>query len=185
MEPHSATGVEGEAAELELLSLARARDGAAFEGLYRAHRGRVYALALRLTADPHEAEEAAQEAFIHAWRALPGFRGDSSFATWLHSLTVRVCLSLRRGARRRRVHLEAGADLDRFETEARRVLPETALGLERAVAALPLRARATLVLHDVYGYRYTEIAHLMGITLGTVKAQLHRARRLVMKEIEP
>lgn len=186
VEPASGPGAAlPETGEPELLRRARARDGAAFERLYLANRGRVYALALRLTADPHEAEEAAQDAFVRAWRALPGFRGESSFATWLHSLTVRVCLSLRRAARRRAAHLEPGGDLERFAAEARRAMPETALGLERAVAALPERARATLVLHDVYGYRYAEIARLMGTTLGTVKAQLHRARRLVMKEIEP
>jgi RNA polymerase sigma-70 factor (ECF subfamily) len=167
-----------------LVARARRGDARAFEELYRLHHRRVYALALRMTREPGRAEEVTQDAFVEAWRALPTFRGESAFATWLHGIAARVVLRQMRTDRRWEERLETAADLSAYLAEARRAMPETTLSLERAIASLPDGARAVLVLHDVEGYKYEEIARLLGVALGTVKAQLHRARRLVMEALE-
>jgi RNA polymerase sigma-70 factor (ECF subfamily) len=175
---------EPQVAEL-LVARARRRDAQAFEELYRRHHRRVYALALRLTRDRGGAEELTQDAFVQAWEALAGFRGESSFATWLHGLTVRVFLARTRQERRRAERFEAGADLESYLAEARRAMPETSLALERALAGLPDGARVPLLLYAVEGYKYEEIAGLLGLALGTIKAQIHRARRLLTEELKP
>ena len=174
------------AAPVAEILVVRAREGdlRAFEELYRAHHRRIYALALRMTGDACRAEEVTQEAFVKAWESLPGFRGESSFGTWLHGLTVHVALRHARTERRREARIEAAGDLSAYAAEARRALPETSIALERAVAALPDGARRVLVLHDIEGYRHEEIARQLGIAVGTVKAQLHRARKLVMEALE-
>jgi RNA polymerase sigma-70 factor (ECF subfamily) len=162
---------------------AREGDAGAFEALYRAHAGRVYALCLRMTADPGRAEELTQETFVRAWEKLGTFRGDSGVATWLHRLTVNVVLGDLR-ARRRLEERFVAAEADR-ETAPEPSIPppETAasLDLERALATLPPQARMIFVLHDVEGYRHGEIAELTGLAEGTSKAHLHHARKR-MKE---
>jgi RNA polymerase sigma-70 factor (ECF subfamily) len=184
MQPDRAHRQDDPAPTAEIL-VARAREGdvAAFEELYRAHHRRIYALALRMTGDAARAEEVTQEAFVRAWESLPGFRGESSFGTWLHGLAVHVALRHERTERRRKARVEATDDLSGYTAEVRRAMPETSIALERAVAALPDGARRVLVLHDIQGYRYEEVARLLGIAVGTVKAQLHRARKLVMEAV--
>lgn len=184
MQPDRAPRQDAPSPVAEIL-VARAREGdtRAFEDLYRAHHRRIYALALRMTGDVGRAEEVTQEAFVQAWESLPGFRGESSFGTWLHGLTVHVALRHERTERRREARIETTDDLSAYAAEVRRALPETSIALERAVAALPDGARRVLVLHDIEGYRYEEIARLLGIALGTVKAQLHRARKLIMETV--
>jgi len=166
----------------------RARDGDvhAFERLYRAHVSRVYALTLRMTADPDRAEDLTQDAFVRAWDRLSTFRGDSAFGTWLHRLAVHVVLG---DLRSRGRWEEEALDEDRLERSPRELHTAPARGgmtvdLERAVAALPPRARSVLVLHDIEGYRHREIAELLGVTEGTSKAQLFRARRLLREALE-
>jgi RNA polymerase sigma-70 factor (ECF subfamily) len=168
-----------------LVARARQRDPRAFEELYRAHHRRIYALALRLTRDAGRAEELTQDAFVRAWEALPGFRGDSAFSTWLHGLAVRVFLEQSRAERRRTDRIETADDLEVYLVAVRRAMPETSLALERAIAGLPEGARVPLVLYAVEGYRYEEIAALLGLALGTIKAQIHRARRLLMEVLKP
>jgi RNA polymerase sigma-70 factor, ECF subfamily len=168
-----------------LVARARRRDPHAFEELYRLHHRRIYGLALRLARDAGRAEELTQDAFVRAWEILPGFRGDSSFATWLHGLTVRVFFEHSRAERRRTERIEAADDLDIYLAEVRRALPETSLALEKAIAGLPDGARVPLVLYAVEGYSYEEIAHLLGLALGTIKAQIHRARRLLTEVLHP
>lgn len=165
---------------------ARAGDVRAFERLYRAHLPRVYALSLRMTADPDRAEDLTQDAFVRAWDRLSSFRGDSAFGTWLHRLTVNVVL----GDLRSRGRWQE----ETLDDEARPVPPRElrtapvrvgeTVDLERAVSALPTRARAVLVLHDIEGYRHREIAELLGVTEGTSKAQLSRARRLLREALD-
>lgn len=168
-----------------LVARARRRDPQAFEELYRQHHRRIYALALRLTRDRLRAEELTQDAFVRAWQALAGFRGESSFATWLHGLAVRVFLEQARADRRRTERFAPAGGLETYLVEVRRALPETSLTLEKALAGLPDGARIPFVLYAVEGYRYEEIARLLGVALGTVKAQIHRARRLLMEVLEP
>jgi RNA polymerase sigma-70 factor (ECF subfamily) len=168
-----------------LVTRAQRRDPRAFEELYRRHHRRIYALALRLTRDAGRAEELTQDAFVRAWEALPAFRGDSAFATWLHGIAVRVFLEQSRTERRRTERIETADDLEVYLVAARRAMPETSLSLEKAIAGLPDGARVPLVLYAVEGYKYEEIARLLGLALGTVKAQIHRARRLLMEILKP
>jgi RNA polymerase sigma-70 factor, ECF subfamily len=168
-----------------LVERARQRDPHAFEELYRLHHRRIYALALRLARTAGRAEELTQDTFVRAWEVLPRFRGDSAFATWLHGLAVRIFLEQSRAERKRAERVDTADGLDAYLVEVRRTLPETSLALERAVAGLPEGARVPLLLYAVEGYRYEEIATLLGLALGTVKAQIHRARRLLMEVLEP
>jgi RNA polymerase sigma-70 factor (ECF subfamily) len=170
----------------DLIQRAQQGDRAAFEALYRAHAGRVYALCLRLTADRAQAEERTQDAFVRAWERLATFRGESAFSSWLYRLTVNEVLLGRRAQRRREARIVTTDDpaaLERPPGATGGAEAGIALDLERAVAALPPGAREVFVLHDVEGYRHDEIARLTGIAVGTSKAQLFRARRLLRETL--
>ncbi len=171
--------------EWALVSRAREGDLAAFEALYRQHVRRIYALCLRLSGNSALAEELTQEAFVRAWKKLAQFRGESAFSTWLHPLAVNVALAERRSRRTREAHTFLTDDVAAHERPASDADPEGSLDIERAVASLPAGARAVFVLHDVEGYRHDEIAGMTGVTVGTSKAQLHRARRLLRERLAP
>jgi RNA polymerase sigma-70 factor (ECF subfamily) len=144
----------------------------------------VYALCLRLLADPHAAEEATQDAFVRAWERLGSFEGRAAFSTWLHRLTVNLVLDRRRREKVRPLDLRvADGDEAMERTGGRRVTPDAAIDLERAIASLPPGARTAFVLHDVEGYRHREIAEMTSTAEGTWKAQLHRARRLLRERL--
>ena len=174
--------------ESELVERARQRDVRAFELLYRRHVARIYALCLRMTADAPRAEEATQTAFIGAWEKLPGFRGESAFASWLHRLAVNVVLMELRATWRREQRVCGTDDLSLVEAsvlaaEPPPTAPGTRLDLEQAIAALPTQARIVFVLHAIEGWRHEEIAAHLGVTAGTTKAQLHRARQKLQEAL--
>lgn len=165
---------------------ARRGDRPAFERLYRAHCDRIHALCWRLCGgDAALAEDLVQEAFIRAWDKLHQFRGDSAFGTWMHRLAANVALSDRR-IRLRKVRRERAMDegIERTAVGARDVTQGLRDDLERAIAQLPERARTVLVLFDVEGYEHAEIAAMTGMAVGSSKAQLHRARKLVREALE-
>jgi RNA polymerase sigma-70 factor, ECF subfamily len=171
--------------------VARAKGGnvEAFEALYRRHGGRVHALCLRLTADAHRAAELTQDVFVRAWDGLPAFRGDSAFGSWLHRIAVNASLMSRRSDQRRTSRISLAEDLATTTTSAPDAIVaprdvESAIDLERALRSLPAGARAAFVLHEIEGYTHEEIAGLTGIAAGTVRAQLHRARRLLMEALD-
>ena len=157
-------------------------DTDAFEALYRRHSARVHGVVLRLAGwQRARAEDLVQEAFLRAWQALPGWRGEAAFGTWLHRLAVNVALMDLR-ARRVRPALD-GDDDDALDAM---LAPESpghaaalAIDLERAVATLPPRARAVLVLHDIEGWTHGEIGAALDMATGSSKSQLHRARGLL------
>jgi RNA polymerase sigma-70 factor (ECF subfamily) len=157
--------------------LAARGDTTAFERVYHAHLSRVFNLARRM-AGPDAAEELTQDVFVRAWQKLATFRGESSFATWLHRLAVNVIVERFRtlGAARDRFLPDGEAALDRLSGAPAAARYDTGLDLETAVARLPPGARAVFVLHDVEGYRHEEIGQLLGVSIGTSKSQLHRAR---------
>ena len=155
----------------------------AFEELYRQSVGRVYGLCLRMCGNRSLAEELTQEAFVRAWQKLPSFRGDSAFSTWMHRLTVNVVLGHQRSAGRRQIRETAAGKEWYSEGNTTRERPGVAVDLERAIAGLPRRARTVFVLHDVEGYKHSEIAQLAGMAVGTSKAQLSRARQLLRKAL--
>ncbi|MBD3219838.1 sigma-70 family RNA polymerase sigma factor [bacterium] len=172
--------------EEALVDAARGGDQRAFEQLYRDHAGRVYGLCLRLVADPTEAEQLTQDAFVQAWRKLDRFDGQSALGTWLHRLTTNLVLDwLRaRGRRRQREEpLDPVEEADRLRQTAPPARVIDRLELERAIAALPDGARTVFVLAEVEGYPLKEIAARMGVAEGTVKAQNHRARRLLREAL--
>lgn len=171
-------------AERELVARAQEGDLEAFESLYRSHVGRIYALCLRMVADPARAENLTQEAFVRAWEKLRSFRGRSAFATWLHRLTVNVVLGEVRSRGRRRDEGVAVEELRVVPDPQPRRDPAAKLDLERAIAELPTQARMVFVLHDVEGFQHREIGQLLGIAAGTSKAHLHRARRLLREVLE-
>ncbi len=167
-----------------LVERAQRGDARAFEQVYRRTGDRVYAVCLRMCADAEEAAELVQDVYVRAWQRLTSFRGDSLFTTWLHRLTVNLVLQDRRSKGRRRARERSEADLEQYARAAVVAMPGTRVDLERAIAALPTKAREVLVLRDVQGYKYDEIARMTGVSLGTVKAQIHRARGLVKEALD-
>lgn len=167
-----------ETADDDLVRRASAGDVSAFEMLYRRHSARVHGAVWRLSGmNEARAQELTQEAFVRAWQKLDGFRFESAFTTWLHRLAVNVALMDLRGRAP-----EDPADQDSLEAAGGTDTPFCAgerADLERAVAALPPRARAVLVLHDIEGWKHEEIGRELGMAVGTSKAQLHRARGLL------
>ncbi len=168
------------------MTVARAKRGdlAAFEALYRDNAGRIFALCLRMTGDRNEAEELTQESFVRAWRKIGSFRGESAFSSWLYRLAVNVVLSDRR-SRRNTVLRMVPEDVASPE-HTPRLRPTHGLGidLDRAIGGLPDGARKVFVLHEVEGYSHEEIAGLLGVAVGTCKAQLHRARKLLKEALQ-
>ena len=165
---------------------ARARDGdmAAFEQLYRRHAGRVHALCLRILADRGAAEECTQDAFVRAWHALPRFRGDSSFATWLTRIAINVTLQ-RLKLERRHLRLVQPGDAEFMDSHpAPDAAPDAYLDMETLITTLPPAARAVFVLYAIEGYSHEEIAGLTGIATGTCKAHVHRARQLLQARLQ-
>ncbi len=162
---------------------AAAGDTHAFERLYRAHVARVYSLVRRMLGSDDPAE-VTQDVFVRAWQKIGTFRGEAAFGTWLHRLAVNVVLTQRAALGRRRSRFLA-------DDEVLETLPgghgprDFGLDFESAIARLPEGARQVFVLHDVEGYRHEEIAGLLGISTGTTKAQLHRARLLLRRHLEP
>jgi RNA polymerase sigma-70 factor (ECF subfamily) len=138
-----------------------------------------------MCGDPRDAEELTQDVFVRAWEKLSLFHGESAFGTWLHRLAVNVVLERARRDRRRRARVDAHPDarLELLGSAPSGVSAEERITLERAVAALPPAMRAVFVLHDVEGYKHHEIARLTGRAAGTLRAQLHRARKLLLEAL--
>ena len=167
----------------DLVRRAQSGDLEAFEALYREHCGRIYGLCLRISRDPAQAEELTQEAFIRAWRKLDSFRSGTRFPAWLAKVAVNVALGDRRSRGRRGLHEVQVDDPDRWDPAARAPTPGAGIDLERAIASLPPGARKVFVLYEVEGFRHQEIADLLGLSQGTSKAQLHRARRILRERL--
>ncbi len=169
--------------DVALIERARRGDSRAFERLYRDHVGRVHGLCLRMTRNPELAADCAQDAFIKAWKALPKFEARSSFSTWLHRIAVNTVLEKRRGSSNAEIAVE---DPTEYEVEGKATFdtPVEEEELEAAIASLPQGARDALVLCGVYGYEHQEAAVMLGIAVGTCKAQLHRARGLLKDRLE-
>lgn len=168
-------------ADAALVRSAAGGDTAAFASIYRRHAGRVHGVISRLVGGQGaRAEDLTQEAFVRAWQALPKFRFESAFSTWLHRLAVNTALMelrSRRGGPRFDDDEEALDEVGTADSAGQGAA--LSLDLERAVATLPPRARAVLVLHDVEGWKHEEIAAELGMATGSSKAQLHRARQLL------
>jgi RNA polymerase sigma-70 factor (ECF subfamily) len=170
------------AEESRLVAAAAGGDVRAFERLYRAHAPRVHGLCLRLTGNAATAEDCVQEAFVAAWKALPGFEARSRFGTWLHRIAVNAVLARRRGlaAQLETTVEDEAAALDRLGGHD----AAPPLDVEQAIDGLPDGARHVLVLVGLYGYSHEEAATALGVAVGTCKAQLHRARQLLAARLD-
>ena len=173
--------------ESEVVARASRGDRSAFEELVRRHQDEVYTLAVRLTGDRELGADVAQESFVRAWRALPRFRGDSRFSTWMYRITANTASTHRTRAARQRTEsldelvVEPTADGPTPETMA-----ETAdlrEQLESALDRLPPAQRRVVVLKDVYGWTHREIAEQTGISVAASKVRLHRGRARLREEL--
>lgn len=169
--------------EHDLIQRAKAGDRQALDALYRTHAARVYSLIRRLTGDDAQAEDAAQETWLRAIRSLPAFRAESQFSTWIHRIAVNCALYGRR----------SNARLQAREVDLRDSAPDTGganapllrLRLQEAIDTLPTRMRRVLVLHDIEGYTHEEIGALLGVSPGTSKSQLFKARAKIREQLRP
>lgn len=175
--------------EKELVSRARGGDKAAFAALVRAHQDEVYTLARRLVGDPHLASDIAQESLIRAWKALPRFRGEAAFSTWLHRITVNTSWTHKKRARKHwgpsideiaDVAAAPGADTPEVAGE----LLELRTRLGDALDSLPDAQRQVVIMKDVYGWSHAEIASAMDISVTAAKVRLHRARARLARLLE-
>lgn len=173
--------------EQQLVTRAKQGDQDAFSQLVEANQNKVYTLALRMTGNPEDGADLAQEAFLRAWRSLPSFQGDSSFSTWLYRLTSNLCIDFLRREKRRKAAAVVSLDDEgaaypleipdhRFTPEGEVERRELRTSVEQALHKLPDGQRQALVLRELGGLSYAEIAARLDLESGTVKSRIARAR---------
>lgn len=165
------------------VALAAGGDTGAFERVYAQHVARVHGLARRM-AGTEVADELTQDVFVRAWQKLGTFRGDAAFGTWLHRLAVNVIIERFRALGTQRDRFLADGDDALQRMPSPRPSGDVRMDFDAALARLPNAAREVFVLHDVEGYKHHEIGALLGISPGTSKSQLHRARMLMRGHLE-
>jgi RNA polymerase sigma-70 factor (ECF subfamily) len=177
MPPSKPTG-DVRSADLELAGLIRSGNGQAFEALYQRHAARLYNLAYRMAGTATDAEDLLQDVFLLAYRKMGSFRGDSSLGTWLYRLAMNHCLDVLRSRQSRMGQQTDSLDADEaMEPAAAPVLGAVnRIDLERAIGRLPHACRAAFLLHDVEGFGHQEVGAILGISEGTSKSQVHKAR---------
>jgi len=186
----------GERSEMDIIRLAQGGDAAAFEGLYKSHCRRIYALCLRMTGNPALAEDLTQDVFLQVFRKIQTFRAESAFSTWLYRLAVNVVLMRRRIKTLKETSLEEGGETEGDSPRPREIgrTDQNLSGvvdrvnLKRALRQLPRGYRQIFVLHDVMGYEHHEIAEALGCSIGNSKSQLHKARmrlRTILRNGKP
>jgi RNA polymerase sigma-70 factor (ECF subfamily) len=178
-------------ADLELAGRVRAGDAHAFEELYRQHATRLYNLAYRMAGGPADADDLLQDIFLLIYRKVGSFRGESSLATWLYRLAMNHCLDVLRSRQTRMGHQTDSLDDDGavevvvapFDVAQDRPAlgAVSRMDLERAIERLPPACRAAFLLHDVEGFGHQEVATILGISEGTSKSQVHKARLRIRK----
>ena len=168
--------------EQELIAAVLAGDADSFEPLVIEHQKKIYNLALRMTGDPDDAFDVTQDAFVRAYSSLKDFRGESAFGSWLYRLASNLCLDFLRSKKRHAV-LSLSDEDGELEISDLRFSPESELeraelrdAVSRGLERLPAAARQIIVMRDVSGLSYAEIAEILGLELGTVKSRIARAR---------
>ncbi len=173
--------------EHQWVCLAASGDRQAFNSIYHLHINRVYGLCLRLTADKVKAETLAQDVFIKAWSKLDGFSGKGSLSGWLGSLAVNQWRDqFRYRLRQEKLLNDAALSWENDRSPNGSIIPLlTKMDLEASLQKLPRGARTVFVLHEIEGYKHREIAEMLNTSTGTVKSQLHRARKLLRVLLDP
>ena len=157
----------------------------ALEELYKRHKDKVYALALRLTNNVQDAEDIVQDVFVQVYRKIGGFREDAAFTSWLYRISTNISLSALR--RKKRLASKPAAEevlranLNPGAQRSKLLRPF----LEQAIASLPPKSRMVFILHDVQGFQHNEIAQMLTCSEGTSKSQLHKARAQLRKRLLP
>ena len=177
--------VDASDTDLDLARKAATGNVAAFELIYSRYHRRTYSLCLRMTNSTTEAEDLTQEVFIQLFRKIGSFRGDSAFSTWLHRMTInQVLMHFRRRGVKNELTTEDGEMPEQIVrgTENHNRMPIVdRIALDKAVAQLPNGYRTVFTLHDVEGFEHEEIARMLGLSVGTSKSQLHKARLKLRK----
>ncbi|MBQ3270722.1 MAG: sigma-70 family RNA polymerase sigma factor [Clostridia bacterium] len=176
--------------ESRLIGLASQGDAAAFNSLMGMHERRMYAVALRMCGNAEDAQDCLQEAMLRVYRAISGFKGQSSFSTWLYRITMNTCLDeLRKRKNRPSTSLDGLVDagwspVDAGETPERHTLRrEVRQTLQAMISELPEDMRAAVVLRDIQGYSYDEIAEMLDTNVGTIKSRISRGRERLREKI--
>ncbi len=176
----ASVAVDPSLTDFGLCQLAASGNLAAFEVLYQRYHRRTFSLTMRMTNNTSEAEDLTQEVFIQLFRKAGSFRGDSAFSTWLHRLTVNQVLM---HFRRRSVKNEKVSDDGEMPEQTvhgtanpNKMPVVDRIALKKAIGELPNGYRRVFILHDIEGYEHEEVARMMGISVGTSKSQLHKAR---------
>ena len=165
-----------ESGDGNLVARCQAGDIDAFEVLYRQHAARLYSLACRMAGSPEDGEDLVQEIFLQAYRKIGGFKGHSSVGTWLYRLAVNICVDFTRSRRAGMNRMTDPLDANSSSDPSARDTSAARLDLERAIARLPDGYREAFVLHDIEGFEHKEVARMMGVTEGTSKSQVFKAR---------
>lgn len=174
--------------EVELVARSRCGDTAAYDQLVGAYQHRIFSLAYRITGNREDAWDAAQEAFLKAYRNLRGFHGRAAFSTWLHRIAVNAALDV---VRRRPAQLPVSLDvpLSALDDPADEVMrKDVQQRVHRAIATLPFEQRVVIALRDLQGMRYEEIAEALQIPVGTVRSRISRGRetlRVMLADLAP
>jgi RNA polymerase sigma-70 factor (ECF subfamily) len=170
--------------QADWVRLARDGDEEAFAALVRTHQDRLYAIALRLTGDPHDAQDAVQDSLLRAWQGLPSFHGDARFSTWVTRIVINQCHNLRRATR-------PVQPLEGVEPASTAAAADTLVvaghqwrATETAVLSLPFDQRTALVLHTFAGYTHAETGRILGITEAAAKVRVHRARKALVAAMQ-
>lgn len=164
--------------ESHLVELSKQGDRKAYEKLYRANLGKVYALCMRLCGQKELAEDLCQESFIRAWQKIDSFRGESAFGSWLYRLTSNTVIGYLR--QQNKWKMECFSEKHEASVGYSEMIDERP-DIETALMTLPEQARAVVILYEYLGYQHNEIADITGMAIGSSKSQLHRAK-LILKD---
>ena len=172
----------------ELVARARSGDTQAFDALIGLHQDRVFRLAYRMLANAEDAADVQQETFVRAWRSIKSFRSDAAFSTWLHRITVNLCLSRKR--RKQAESLEPGVEAASSNPgepsgTARLVRTERAIAVRKVIAGLPPHYRALIVLREIEERPFEEIARILGCSIQSARMRASKARKVLRERLEP
>ena len=184
------------AADLALIKRVKQGDRSAFDVLVIKYQAKILNLIMRYVRDPSDAMDVAQEAFIKAYRAAPSFRGDSAFYTWLYRITINTAKNYLAAQARRPTHYDLNTEnAEHYEVFAKLKDIDTPEGLtlseeirqtvNRAIADLPEDLRTAIILREIEGMSYEEIAHTMECPIGTVRSRIFRARESIDRRVGP